>query len=408
MAARKTIGWREWVSLPDLGLPAIKAKVDTGARTSALHAHTIETFGPASAPLVRFAVNPIAGRTDVEITCSAPVVGRRDVTSSNGEREARYVIETHVRMGTRTWPIEMTLTNRQSMTYRMLLGRQAIGDDMFVDAATSFRQAKLSYKPYKSMPRRDPVRRSLRIAILTQRPQTPGLATLAAAAGERGHVVETIGASEAQLQFDGLLPGLRLGRTRSGHFDAVIPQIEGTSSAFARNVLRQLELMGAVSLNSADALDRLANPLAMRQTLAAGNIAMLGPASVSADGHKDTGRSATAKHTYSVLVVGRSALAEVELFPDGGRRTATERIDKELRRTAVAAARLLGLRLAAIDVVARGDGLLVSRVSAMPQLERFARETGIAVEERLILDAERQVRSWIRYGEADDEATDVR
>lgn len=130
------IGWEEWLALPDLGLPAIKAKIDTGARTSALHAHLIEPFGPVDTPLVRFAVHPIAGRTDVEVTCSAPIIDRREVTSSNGERETRYVIRTGVRMGPRTWPIEVTLTNREAMAYRMLLGRQAIQDDMFVDPAS--------------------------------------------------------------------------------------------------------------------------------------------------------------------------------------------------------------------------------------------------------------------------------
>ena len=87
-----TFGWEEWVALPGLGLPAIKAKVDTGARTSALHAHDIEVFGPAARPKVRFNVHPIPGRHDLSITCSAPLVDRREVTSSNGETEHRFVI----------------------------------------------------------------------------------------------------------------------------------------------------------------------------------------------------------------------------------------------------------------------------------------------------------------------------
>ena len=79
------LGWEEWLALPDLGLPAIRAKVDTGAKTSALHAHQIEAFGPPGARMVRFAVYPIPGRQDIEVTCSAPVVGRREVTSSNDQ-----------------------------------------------------------------------------------------------------------------------------------------------------------------------------------------------------------------------------------------------------------------------------------------------------------------------------------
>ncbi len=142
------LGWEEWVALPELGLPAIKAKVDTGARTSALHAVFIEPFGPAKARKVRFGVHPIPRRNDIEITCIAPLVDRREVRSSNGEREQRYVIQTSLRIGDREWPIEITLTNRHTMTYRMLIGRQALADNVLVNPSASFRQPRLRYKLY--------------------------------------------------------------------------------------------------------------------------------------------------------------------------------------------------------------------------------------------------------------------
>src|SRR5690349_6557247 len=126
VADRYILGWEEWVSLPEIGLPAIKAKVDTGARTSALHAYFVEPVRAKGVAKVRFGVHPIARRKDLEIICTARVVDRREVASSNGERESRYVIQTPIRIGTREWPIEITLTNRDSMSYRMLLGRQAI------------------------------------------------------------------------------------------------------------------------------------------------------------------------------------------------------------------------------------------------------------------------------------------
>lgn len=148
VAKTLVLGWEEWVSLPDLGLPAVKAKVDTGARTSALHAIFIEPFGPVRSRKVRFGVHPIPRRSDIEITCIAPLVGTRDVRSSNGEREERFVIETPIRIGEREWPIEITLTNRQMMSYRMLLGRQAISGGILVDPGASFRQPKLGYKLY--------------------------------------------------------------------------------------------------------------------------------------------------------------------------------------------------------------------------------------------------------------------
>ena len=100
------LGRREWVSLPDLGLHAIKAKVDTGARTSALHAYAIEPFGAASAPRVRFRVHPLLERPEVEVLCEAALLGARDVTSSSGETENRFIIETTVKIGSRAWRID--------------------------------------------------------------------------------------------------------------------------------------------------------------------------------------------------------------------------------------------------------------------------------------------------------------
>jgi ribosomal protein S6--L-glutamate ligase len=142
------LGWEEWVALPELGLPAIKAKVDTGARTSALHAYFVEPCGGGRKPMVRFGVHPIPRRCDVEVICTAAVVDRRHVASSNGERENRYVISTLLSIGPRAWPIEVTLTNRDTMSYRMLLGRQAIAAGILVDPASSFRQPRLRYGLY--------------------------------------------------------------------------------------------------------------------------------------------------------------------------------------------------------------------------------------------------------------------
>lgn len=142
------LGWQEWIALPELGLPALKAKIDTGAKTSALHTHRIEPFGTSKRPMVRFTVRPSPQRTSLEVAASAPVIDRREITSSNGVRELRYVIATRLVLGNRQWPIELTLTNRERMTYRMLLGRQAIPANMLVDPGTSFNQPKLSYALY--------------------------------------------------------------------------------------------------------------------------------------------------------------------------------------------------------------------------------------------------------------------
>lgn len=120
------LGWREWVSLPDLGIPAIKAKIDTGARTSALHAFRIEPFTRNNIDHVRFWLHPLRNQQQIELICEAPVIQKRSVKDSGGHSEIRYVIESMVCIGDYTWKIELTLTSREDMMFRMLLGRSAI------------------------------------------------------------------------------------------------------------------------------------------------------------------------------------------------------------------------------------------------------------------------------------------
>ena len=136
------LGWREWLMLPALGLPPIKCKVDTGARTSALHAYYLEPYEEDGVRMVRFGVHPIQGRSDVWHDCVAPVVDQRPVTDSGGHREQRFVITTPVRLGKREWPIELTLTSRDNMRFRMLLGRTAIIGRFAVNPADSYLQGR--------------------------------------------------------------------------------------------------------------------------------------------------------------------------------------------------------------------------------------------------------------------------
>ena len=132
------IGWREWVRLVSLELPPIKAKIDTGARSSSLHAIELEIFERGETPWVRFKVHPLQRDARLTLAAEAEVAGYRTVRSSSGHLSRRPVIVTEVELLGRRWPIELTLANRDEMGFRMLLGRQAVRRRCLVDPGRSF------------------------------------------------------------------------------------------------------------------------------------------------------------------------------------------------------------------------------------------------------------------------------
>lgn len=139
------VGWREWVTLPELGIDKIKAKIDTGARTSALHAFALRPFIDNGKNRIRFDIHPFQHDNNTVITCEADVIDKRLVTDSGGHEEERFVIFTPITIAGQTWAIEITLTERENMLFRMLLGRSALRKRFVVNPARSF----LTTKKYK-------------------------------------------------------------------------------------------------------------------------------------------------------------------------------------------------------------------------------------------------------------------
>jgi hypothetical protein len=139
---KQVIGWREWVGLPLIGVERIKAKLDTGARSSALHAFNIRPLQRTGISFVQFDVHPLQRNDNVYKTCVAEAVDYRWITNSGGGREKRFVIVTMLRMGGETWPIEVTLADRDQMGFRMLIGRTAMEHRLIIDPTTSYRLGK--------------------------------------------------------------------------------------------------------------------------------------------------------------------------------------------------------------------------------------------------------------------------
>ena len=151
---KDAIGWREWLALPQLGIPAIKAKIDTGARTSALHTFSLEEFSAGGIRMVRFGIHPLQKRKDIELFCEAPVLERRRVKDSGGHSEKRYVIQTDAVLKNELWRINITLTNRDAMIFRMLLGRTAVEKRFVIDPGRSYTAGRSLARTYPRRPGR--------------------------------------------------------------------------------------------------------------------------------------------------------------------------------------------------------------------------------------------------------------
>lgn len=133
----------EWCKLPSLGIPAIKAKIDTGAKTSALHAFNLNPCVVDGVDRINFDIHPLQADDNTIISCSEPIIDKRDIMSSNGHKESRYVIATQLTVGELSWEIELTLSNRDPLRYRLLLGRESLVKKALVDPSLYCNQGKL-------------------------------------------------------------------------------------------------------------------------------------------------------------------------------------------------------------------------------------------------------------------------
>lgn len=452
------LGWEEWVAMPSLGLPAIKAKVDTGARTSALHAVRIEPFGTEDKPQVRFIMHPDPDDPTIEVVCSARVKDRRTVTSSNGQTELRYIIETKVTIGNKTMPIDISLTNRETMGYRMLFGRSAIQDGMSVRPTESFLQGELSYSVYKKRRKSSVKQRPLRIGILTQSPGNYSNKRMIEAAEARGHTIECINTSRCYMAINAHKPEVHYDGKPLERYDAIIPRIGASITFYGMAVVRQFEAMGVYVVNPADGIGKSRDKLLAHQLLAQHGLGM--PATAFAKSTRDTkgildliggspavvkllestqGRGvvlAETRKSASALIeafrgldahflvqefVKEAGGSDIRVFVVNGKvvgsmmRTAapgdfrsnvhqggtvkTVRLRREERRQAVRAAKILKLDVAGVDILRTEAGPKILEVNSSPGLQGIETATKKDIAGAIIEGIESNVPTIYRVGQ---------
>lgn len=263
------VGSEEWCSFPKLGIPTIKARVDSGAKTSALHAINIAPFIKDGENWVKFDVNPIQNDLKTVIHCESKLLDKRVVKSSSGYREQRYVIGAELEIGGQTWSIEITLTNRDSMGFRMLLGREAMSGRVLVDPSQKYLLGQPSPDTLKDLYKSSHQAKSgLRIGLLASNPELYSNKRIIEAGEMRGHEMHFLNIKECYMKLDATNPEIHYrGGKILDKFDAVIPRIRPSITFYGCALTRQFEALKVFCLNSASAITQSRDKLFSLQLL---------------------------------------------------------------------------------------------------------------------------------------------
>lgn len=263
------LGSEEWCSFPELGIPAIKARVDSGAKTSALHAINIAPFIKEGQNWVKFDINPIQNNVKTIIHCEAPLVDKRIVKSSSGFREQRYVIQSVLDINDCKWVIEMTLTNRDSMGFRMLLGREAMSGRVLVDPEQQYLLGQPSIDNLKEVYKNaEKANSGLRIGLLASNPELYSNKRIMEAGEMRGHEMHFLNIKECYMKLDAKTPEIHYrGGITLNQFDAIIPRIRPSITFYGCALTRQFEALNVFCLNSSTAITQSRDKLFSLQLL---------------------------------------------------------------------------------------------------------------------------------------------
>ena len=448
------IGSEEWCSFPSLGIPAIKARVDSGAKTSSMHAFDIRTLKREGQSWVSFEVHPLQQNRKTTVRCEAPISDRRVVKSSSGDTEKRYVIKVPLKMGESLFEIEVTLTNRDSMGYRMLLGREAMQHRMLVDPSASFLLGDKTFEEVISVYGASQVSRTgLKIGILASNPELYSNQRIMEAGRSRGHDIEFLNIKQCYMKLNADTPEVHYrGGRILGDFDAVIPRIRPSVTFYGCALTRHFESLGVYTLNGSLSISQSRDKLFSLQLLQQSGLDI--PTSGFASSPVDTndlidmvggaplivkllegsqGRGVvlaeTRKAAESVInaftslkanllvqefvkeaqgkdlrcfVIDGKVVASIERTAAPGEFRANihqggtaqvVKVTKEEKSLALKATKVLGLDVAGVDIIRSNKGPLLLEVNSSPGLEGIETATDKDIASLLIAAIEKKL-SW--------------
>tara|TARA_B100000809_G_scaffold252838_2_gene288034 strand:- start:16032 stop:17399 length:1368 start_codon:yes stop_codon:yes gene_type:complete len=450
---KKIVGSEEWCVLPNLQIPAIKARIDSGAKTSSIHAINITSFKKGGEKWVRYDVFPLQSNPSISIHCESKVVANRYVKSSTGISEKRYVILTDLVLGKDTWEIEVTLANRDSMGFRMLLGREAMVDKLIIDPSkeeclTSFSSEQIDsyYKTNKVL------EKGLKIGVLASNPELYSNKRIMEAGEQEGHQMFFLNAQQCYMKMDADNPEIHYrGGNVLDNFDAIIPRIKPSMTFYGCALIRQFDSIGTFIQNGASAIsesrDKLfssqlfskygiqipttgfANsPLETKELIEMVNGAPLIIKLLESTQGKGVVLAETNKAAESVInafkslktnilvqefikeadgkdlrcfVIDGKVVASIERVAVKGEFRAnihqggTARIVKitpEEKKLALKAAKVLGLDVAGVDLIRSYKGPLLLEVNSSPGLEGIEKATGKDIAKMMISAIEKKLK----------------
>lgn len=447
------IGSVEWCSFETLKIPAIKARIDSGAKTSSIQAKNMKAFKKGKESWVSFQINPIQENLSIAVSCESQIIDTRIIRSSSGIAEKRYVIKVPLRIGDDLFDVELTLANRESMDYRMLLGREAMKQRYLVNPSLKYLKGFLSDEDlrskYKHLVRE---KSGLKIGLLATDKNLYSNKRLLEAGIARGHEMHFYNIQQCYMHLDTDTPQVRYrGGSILDDLDAIIPRIRPSMTFYGCALLRQFKSIGTYCQNSDLSISQSRDKLFSSQLFSANNIhipitgfakspldtkdliSMVGGAPLiikllqSAQG-KGVVSAETDKAAESVInafkslqanilvqefikeaagkdlrcfVVGGKVVASIERSaPKGefrsnihmGGSAKKVKISQQERRLAIKAAKILNLAVAGVDIIRSNKGPLILEVNSSPGLEGIETATGKDIANEMIVAIEKKLK----------------